>query len=105
MQKEIDSFNKQQGLPPGIMPLKMDFVRANRYDLSHAVERWGGLYDLAELLDYQAGPFCHSPCFHPPQEGVSDSCCPLFLHSVTRMNYAALFLCFSSLSNHHLPVS
>lgn len=56
VQKEIDSFNKQQGLPLGIMPLKMDFVRANRYDLSHAVERWGGLYDLAELLDYQAGP-------------------------------------------------
>ncbi|CAL8464995.1 g4530 [Coccomyxa elongata] len=53
VQKEIDLFNKQQGLPPGIMPLKMDFVRANRYDLSHAVERWGGLYDLAELLDYQ----------------------------------------------------
>lgn len=43
----------EQGLPQGIMPLKMDFVRANRYDLSHAVERWGGLYELAETLGYQ----------------------------------------------------
>jgi hypothetical protein len=53
VQKEIDDFCQQQGLPPGIMPLKMDFVRANRYDLSHAVERWGGLYELAETLGYQ----------------------------------------------------
>lgn len=56
VQREIEEFCEQQGLPPGIMPLKMDFVRANRYDLSHAIERWGGLYDLAELLDYQASP-------------------------------------------------
>lgn len=53
MQSEIDSFCMEQGLPQGIMPLKMDFVRANRYDLSHAVERWGGLYELAETLGYQ----------------------------------------------------
>ena len=54
MEKEIAEFCEQEGLPPRIMPLKMDFVRANRYDLAHVVERWGGLSDLAELLEYQA---------------------------------------------------
>ncbi len=62
MQGEIDAFSAQQGLPHGIMPFKMDFVRANRYDLSHAVERWGGLYELAEMLGYQVcgWSFCPS---------------------------------------------
>lgn len=53
MEREIAEFCEQEGLPPRIMPLKMDFVRANRYDLAHVVERWGGLSDLAELLEYQ----------------------------------------------------
>ena len=34
------------------MPLKNDFVRAGRFDLARAVERWGGLYDLAAELGY-----------------------------------------------------
>lgn len=42
-----------QGLPPGVMPQKAELTRAGRYDLAHAVERWGGLYGLAELLGYQ----------------------------------------------------
>ncbi len=54
VEREIAEFCEQEGLPPRIMPLKMDFVRANRYDLAHVVERWGGLSELAELLEYQA---------------------------------------------------
>jgi hypothetical protein len=37
--------------PPaaGVMPLKNDFVRANRLYLAKVVERWGGLPQLAEV--------------------------------------------------------
>lgn len=35
------------------MPIKNDFIRANRFDLARAIERWGGLYCLAEQLGYQ----------------------------------------------------
>ena len=31
------------------MPLKNDFVRANRLDLAKVVERWGGLPQLAQV--------------------------------------------------------
>lgn len=36
------------------MPYKRDFVQANRYDLARVVERYGGLYELAEKLGFQA---------------------------------------------------
>ncbi|KAL4445809.1 hypothetical protein ABPG77_009008 [Micractinium sp. CCAP 211/92] len=49
---ELDEFIEEQGLPPGVMPAKNDFVRASRYDIARAVERWGGLYELAEELGY-----------------------------------------------------
>ena len=46
-----------QGLPPDVMPGKKDFINANRYDLARVVERYGGLYELAEKLSFQArGP-------------------------------------------------
>jgi hypothetical protein len=35
------------------MPIKNDFIRANRFDLARAIERWGGLYCLAEQLGYK----------------------------------------------------
>lgn len=41
------------------MPLKNDFVRAGRFDLARAVERWGGLYELAGELGYNVA----SPVF------------------------------------------
>ena len=37
------------------MPLKNDFVRAGRYDLSKVVERWGGLQELASSTGYSVG--------------------------------------------------
>ena len=55
MQREVDDFCTCQQLPPAAMPPKAEFVRAGRYDISHAIERWGGLYQLADLLGYQVG--------------------------------------------------
>ncbi|KAL4425806.1 hypothetical protein ABPG75_009822 [Micractinium tetrahymenae] len=49
---ELDEFIEEQGLSPGVMPAKNDFIRAGRYDIARAVERWGGLYELAEELGY-----------------------------------------------------
>ena len=34
------------------MPLKNDFKRAERYDLTKVVERWGGMAELAEAAGY-----------------------------------------------------
>ena len=54
VQREIDTFCREHNLPEGIVPLLQDFRRANRFDLTHAVERWGGLKELADLLEYEA---------------------------------------------------
>lgn len=43
---ELDEFIEEQGAPQGVMPPKADFVRAGRYDIARAVERWGGLYEV-----------------------------------------------------------
>lgn len=37
-----------------VMPAKNDFVRAGRYDIARAVERWGGLYEVRG----RAGSWC-----------------------------------------------
>ena len=50
---EIDEFILSSDLPSGVMPLKNDFVRANRFDIARAIEKWGGVYELAEQLGYQ----------------------------------------------------
>jgi hypothetical protein len=52
------------------MPLKNDFIRAGRFDLARAVERWGGLYELAAELGYPVA----SPSFAGTdwQEHVSE---------------------------------
>lgn len=53
-----------QGLPPDVMPGKKDFINANRYDLARVVERYGGLYELAEKLSFQArGPHWYGQHF------------------------------------------
>lgn len=54
----------------GMMPLKNDFIRAGRFDLARAVERWGGLYELAAELDYEVA----SPVFSGTewQEHISE---------------------------------
>lgn len=53
VKQEIDEFIDEQGIAPGVMPLKNDFVRAGRFDIARAVERWGGLYQLAGELQYE----------------------------------------------------
>lgn len=54
----------------GVMPLKNDFIRAGRFDLARAVERWGGLYELAAELGYDVS----SPVFSSTvwQEHISN---------------------------------
>lgn len=68
---ELDEFIEEQGLPPGIMPAKNDFVRAGRYDIARAVERWGGLYELAGELGY-AVTGSRKPGFSEWQEHISE---------------------------------
>jgi hypothetical protein len=59
LQVEIDTFIEEAGLPPRQMPAKTEFVRAGRYDLARAIERWGGVQDVADALEYQiVGPCC-----------------------------------------------
>ena len=53
MQREIDMFCQEHDLPKGIVPSLAEFRRANRFDLKHAVERWGGLREVADLLEYE----------------------------------------------------
>jgi hypothetical protein len=52
LKTEIDEFLSSSDLPPRTMPLKSDFVRAGRFDLARAVEKWGGMYDVADQLGY-----------------------------------------------------
>ena len=47
------------------MPYKRDFVQANRYDLARVVERYGGLYELAEKLGFQARRGIHDTTVWP----------------------------------------
>jgi len=49
---------------PGIMPIKNDFIRANRFDLARAIERWGGLYCLAEQLGYKVATGSQASSFN-----------------------------------------
>ena len=60
-----------QGMVPGVMPRKTDFVRARRFDLSKVVERWGGLYSLAEKLGYQVSCASMDTC-EPTRLGCSE---------------------------------
>lgn len=49
---EIDEFIISSDLPQGIMPLKNDIIRAGRFDLARAIEKWGGISDVASNLGY-----------------------------------------------------
>ncbi len=37
------------------MPTKRELVSANRNDLARVVERYGGLYELAQMLNFEVG--------------------------------------------------
>jgi len=59
-----------QGLPPSVMPTKRELVSANRNDLARVVERYGGLYELAQMLNFEVG-WCPSRQMRgPPVCGV-----------------------------------
>ena len=39
----------------GVMPVKNQLVPAGRYDIARAVEKWGGVAEVAERLGYAIG--------------------------------------------------
>ena len=71
VKNEIDEFILSSDLPPGVMPLKNDFVRANRFDIARAIEKWGGVYELAEQLGYQLAQTSQTSGTSQWQEHVS----------------------------------
>ncbi|KAI8111305.1 hypothetical protein M9434_004877 [Picochlorum sp. BPE23] len=68
---EIDEFILSSDLPSRVMPLKNDFVRANRFDIARAIEKWGGVYELAEQLGYQLAQTSQASGTSQWQEHVS----------------------------------
>ena len=58
MYGQVDDFARLAGLPEGVMPAKVSLVKAGRHDLARAIERWGGLYELASKLEYEVGWLC-----------------------------------------------
>lgn len=52
VKQEIDEFILSSDLPPGVVPLKNDIIRAGRFDLARAIEKWGGVSDVSEQLGY-----------------------------------------------------
>ncbi|KAK9813756.1 hypothetical protein WJX73_007148 [Symbiochloris irregularis] len=62
VRSEVDEYTKLAGLPARHMPSKASVVKAGRHDLARAIERWGGLYQLAEALGYEVSS--------PVEEGV-----------------------------------
>lgn len=53
--------------------MKNDFVRAGRFDLARAVERWGGLFELAEELGYEVATSSSSSSSSEWQEHISQT--------------------------------
>eukprot|EP00898_Chlorokybus_atmophyticus_P009063 jgi/Chlat1/9158/Chrsp97S08398 len=47
---ELHEFITQTGSEPGLMPTRNALIKAGRYDLARAYERWGGLRELAAML-------------------------------------------------------
>ncbi|KAL6007647.1 hypothetical protein ACLOJK_033147 [Asimina triloba] len=47
---EISRFQRSWGMDPEYMPSRKSFERAGRYDIARALEKWGGLHEVARLL-------------------------------------------------------
>ncbi|KAI3462407.1 hypothetical protein Pfo_019070 [Paulownia fortunei] len=50
LQEEINRFQRNWGMDPSFMPSRKSFERAGRYDIARALEKWGGLHEVARLL-------------------------------------------------------
>ncbi|XP_062155472.1 uncharacterized protein LOC133863520 isoform X1 [Alnus glutinosa] len=61
LQEEIDRFQKSWGMDPSFMPSRKSFERAGRYDIARALEKWGGLHEVARLLSLKVR--------HPNRQG------------------------------------
>ncbi|GAB2218570.1 hypothetical protein Drorol1_Dr00001797 [Drosera rotundifolia] len=50
LRDEIKRFQANWGMDPSFMPSRKTFERAGRYDIARALEKWGGLHEVAQLL-------------------------------------------------------
>ncbi|XP_078440982.1 polyketide cyclase/dehydrase/lipid transporter isoform X2 [Wolffia australiana] len=50
---EISRFQRSWGMDPAFMPSRKSFERAGRYDVARALEKWGGLQEVARLLSLE----------------------------------------------------
>ncbi|MED6210690.1 hypothetical protein PIB30_066514 [Stylosanthes scabra] len=50
LQEEISRFQRSWGMDPSFMPSRKSFERAGRYDIARALEKWGGLHEVSQLL-------------------------------------------------------
>ncbi|KAK1300796.1 hypothetical protein QJS10_CPB13g01205 [Acorus calamus] len=53
LQEEIERFQRSWGMDPTYMPSRKSFERAGRYDIARALEKWGGLHEVARLLSLE----------------------------------------------------
>ena len=52
----FDTFCEEEGLPKNSLPNLPMLRRSGRKDLIKGAEEWGGIQELAELLEYQVYP-------------------------------------------------
>ncbi|KAG6495229.1 hypothetical protein ZIOFF_043023 [Zingiber officinale] len=53
LQEEISRFQKNWGMDPAYMPSRRSLERAGRYDITRALEKWGGLQEVSRLLSLE----------------------------------------------------
>ncbi len=59
LKSEIDEFiASSDDLQDGMLPLKATMVSSGRYDLARAIEKWGGMSEVAEQLGYATKSGC-----------------------------------------------
>lgn len=50
LREEVSQFQRSWGMDPEYMPSRKSFERAGHYDIARALEKWGGLHEVARLL-------------------------------------------------------
>lgn len=71
-QEVFDAFAKEEGLPARCLPNLDMLKRTERKDMLKGAAEWGGLEELAELLEYQVHPEGTSQTF-----ALRGNCLPL----------------------------
>ncbi|XP_024517251.1 uncharacterized protein LOC9663170 isoform X1 [Selaginella moellendorffii] len=69
LKREIQLFQKKLRSDPSRMPSRRTLERAGRYDIARALEKWGGLHEVAKVLNLQTK---RKRCLEEPEEGWED---------------------------------